>query len=73
MSDWFQEKNIVSKLLIIRKLRTLLKTSLRSEIAREYPIDNFLEGLEFYKQNMTKGKILIRPTLKEIKKHDKES
>ncbi|CAD8134112.1 unnamed protein product [Paramecium pentaurelia] len=44
-----------------KKLNELLKTTLKTEYANQYPLDKINEGIEFYKLNQTQGKILIRP------------
>ncbi len=41
-------------------LSKLLKGSLRTEISREYTLENFDEGVKYYMENMSKGKVLIR-------------
>ncbi|CAD8133873.1 unnamed protein product [Paramecium octaurelia] len=44
-----------------KKLNALLKTTLTTEYAKQYPLENINEGIQFYKQNQTSGKILVRP------------
>ncbi|CAD8212339.1 unnamed protein product [Paramecium octaurelia] len=44
-----------------KKLNELLKTTLKTEYANQYPLEQINEGIEFYKANQTQRKILIRP------------
>lgn len=37
LSEWLKGKNILSQALFLRKLKQLLKTQLKSEIAKEVP------------------------------------
>ncbi|CAD8046518.1 unnamed protein product [Paramecium primaurelia] len=44
-----------------KKLNELLKTTLKTEYANQYPLEKIVEGIEYYKVNQTSRKILIRP------------
>ncbi|CAK70991.1 unnamed protein product (macronuclear) [Paramecium tetraurelia] len=44
-----------------KNLNALLKTTLKTEYAKQYPLDKINEGIQFYKKNQTSGKILVRP------------
>lgn len=61
LPNWLETKSIFGKIGAMRRLQKLLKSELKSEIAKEYPLDQFKEGLEYYMANMTKGKVLIKP------------
>jgi hypothetical protein len=56
-----KEKSLVSLAWNINKLKGLLKTALKTEIAKEYCLEDFEEAVNFYKKNMSAGKVLFRP------------
>lgn len=60
LTKYMLPKNIMSKALILQSLRTLVRTSLKTHIAKEVQVEAFEEGLDYYKKNMSEGKVLIR-------------
>ena len=46
--EYLASKNIFSKLFILHKLKNLLRTSLKTEIAKEFALENFSQALNFY-------------------------
>ena len=54
------------------KLRKLLRKQLSSTIAKEVTIQKFQEGLAYYLENMTKGKVIVKPWMGEQLKEEKK-
>lgn len=48
----------------VGKVNKLIKTSLSTKISKEVPLSSIKEALDFYKNNMTLGKVLIKPSSK---------
>ena len=42
----------------------MLKTNLKTIVAKTIDVSEFKDGLDFYKKNMSEGKVLIRYDLK---------
>ncbi|CAD8110816.1 unnamed protein product [Paramecium sonneborni] len=60
LTQYLKKKNIVSQALLLNQLKGLLKTNLKTIVAKTVDVSDFKEGLEFYKKNMSEGKVLIR-------------
>jgi NADPH2:quinone reductase len=61
LTHWLEDKSLVGKLGVMRKLQKLLKHELKSQISQEYSLDQFQEAIESYMSGMSKGKVLIKP------------
>ena len=61
MTDYLKKWDIATKVKVITEAKNLVKTTLKTEIAKEYPLENFHDGIEFNKNNMSAGKVLLRP------------
>ncbi|KAL4506571.1 hypothetical protein ABPG72_000142 [Tetrahymena utriculariae] len=61
LGTWLQSITPELKKQSIEKLQKLIKTVLKSEISKEYSLRNGQQAIEYYSQNMTAGKILIKP------------
>jgi hypothetical protein len=57
---WLREKSAWSMLGISKQSKRLLEDV---QIYKEYGLHQIHEAVEDYKQNMTKGKILLKPSL----------
>ena len=55
-----QEKGMIKTLLTIRKVQSLLNHELGTNIHQQFPPEKILEAIDTYKNNMSKGKVLIR-------------
>ena len=44
-----------------QKIKSLIKGSLSTEISRRFELKDFQEAVNYYKQNMSKGKVVYRP------------
>ena len=59
------QKSLLQKVSFVRKTSALLPTLLKSEISREFGLHQFDEAMEYYKNNMTQGKVIFKPSLTE--------
>lgn len=62
LSKWIKGKNILTLWNLSNKVVGLLPTVLRTDVSREFPIEEIESALEFYKKNMSAGKVILRPS-----------
>jgi NADPH:quinone reductase len=63
LSKWIKQKSILGLWGLSNRVVALLPTVLRTEVAKEFPLQELNEALNFYKHNMSLGKVIIRPGL----------
>ncbi|KAL4459915.1 hypothetical protein ABPG74_003441 [Tetrahymena malaccensis] len=63
LSNWLQSITPELKRQSMEKLQKLIKTDLKSEISKEYSLQDGQQAIEYYSKNMTQGKVLIKPQL----------
>jgi len=51
-------------MFIMNKLKGLLKTLLKTEVSKEFSIEEGAEAIKYYIENMSKGKVLIKSSVK---------
>ena len=61
LPNWLDDKSLLGKLGVMRRLQKLLTKELKSQVAQEYSLEQFKEAIEGYMAGMTKGKVLIKP------------
>lgn len=61
MGPWINKKNLVQILLLWRKAQKLMATDLKSEIRAQYPFAEAQKAVKEYVDQMSGGKILLRP------------
>lgn len=61
LSSWIYNKGYQNVIELAQKAQKYLKTDLRTEIKRKFLIEEGYQALDYYKNNMTGGKILIVP------------
>ena len=61
LNQWIEKKNLFSLLMTIRKVRNMLKENLATEIQKEFDIKDIKAAKEYYEENMSKGKIILKP------------
>lgn len=66
LTDWIKERNVLSLLYYTNKLKGLLQTQLKTEVSQESTLEDFQKAIEFYTNNMSKGKVIFKPQLKTI-------
>ena len=62
LSKWIKGKNLLSLWNLSNKVVGMLSTSLRTDVSREFRIEEIVEALAFYKKNMSAGKVILRPS-----------
>lgn len=65
LKNWFTKASLKSKALLFYRFNKYRKTLLASPIAATYPLSEINEALDFYKKNMSKGKVIILPNPQE--------
>lgn len=73
LRDHLEKKGFFGKAKMIYGLRSLIKGNLKTVIQKEYSLEEAQDAINYYKQHMSEGKVLIRPamTREEEKKEDK--
>ena len=64
LGTWLVQKNILKQINSIWKVQGMLGSLYKTDVAREVPLEEASEGIEYYKNNMSRGKVLIRPNLR---------
>ena len=64
LSEWLRSLGIFSRLMTARKVQKLLANELRTEVRARLPLESASEGLREYVSNMTGGKVLFVPALR---------
>ncbi|CAG9327542.1 unnamed protein product [Blepharisma stoltei] len=62
LTDWLQSKNIFGAINTVRKVQNSLGELYRTDFAGEYPLEGVQEAIQRYSNNMSAGKILIKPS-----------
>jgi NADPH:quinone reductase-like Zn-dependent oxidoreductase len=60
LGNWTSEQNILKTLTSINKAKTLLKNEFHTHVQRTFTINQVNEAIDFYKNNMSGGKVLIK-------------
>lgn len=60
LTNWLHEKGMIKTLLTIREVQSLIKHELGTNIHQQFNIGQITEAIETYKNNMSKGKVLLR-------------
>ncbi len=60
LTGWLHSKSFLQSVLNTRKIQSLLGKELGTTIHKHFPIEQINEAIETYKNNMSKGKVLIR-------------
>lgn len=61
--NWFTTQGMFSKMKTVWKLQKLLLNDLKSEISKVFSIEEINEALQYYKEHMTEGKVIIKPQM----------
>lgn len=61
LTSWFKKVSPQEGSKAMQSMSKLINGSLKSSIAKEFPLENLKEALEFYENNMSAGKVIIRP------------
>ncbi len=60
LSHWLHEKGMIQTLINVRKILSMINDELNSKIQQQFPPEQITEAIDTYKNNMSKGKVLIR-------------
>ena len=63
LNNWIKGKNLLALWKASRKVVRLVTTVLRSDVSREFPIEEIESAVRFYSENMSSGKVILRPSL----------
>jgi NADPH:quinone reductase-like Zn-dependent oxidoreductase len=61
LGNYISGKSILGNLRLIGKARRLLSGDFRIRVSAKYPLEKIDEALEYYRNNMSAGKVLIYP------------
>jgi NADPH:quinone reductase-like Zn-dependent oxidoreductase len=60
LNHWLKNAGLIKKLKTINTVKRLLTNDLSSPIHRQFPPEEIPEAIDYYKNNMSKGKVIIR-------------
>lgn len=63
LTTWLANQGLFKLYRLMNKVVEMLPGILRSDVSREFSLEEVTEALEFYQKNMSAGKVLIRPSL----------
>lgn len=63
LTSWLKNKNIIQKLQALNNVGNMLNSMFASKIAGRYSLDDINQAVESYQNNMSAGKVLIKPWL----------
>ncbi len=61
LTNWMRKVNILNSLKLWRRAQRLLTTDLTSEVRSQYPLHDVQKAIKEYQEQMSGGKILLRP------------
>ncbi|KAM3147637.1 hypothetical protein pb186bvf_000444 [Paramecium bursaria] len=61
LTPWLRKNQILQKEEFLSELNKLLKGSLKTTYAKQFGLAEINEAIQFYQNNQTQGKVLIRP------------
>lgn len=61
LTNWLGKKNLLQIMLMWKKAQRLIQTDLASNVRKQYPLQDVQIAIEEYKNQMTGGKILLKP------------
>ena len=56
---WVESKSQITLLPIFYKIRKMINKTLKSHIAKKFPLEKVSEAIDYYINHMTEGKIII--------------
>ncbi len=60
LNNWLEGKGLIGNVRNTRKIQSLLNNELSTHIQEKFPPEKILKAIEHYKNNMSKGKVLIQ-------------
>lgn len=72
VSAWIRGKGLVGKAMLIYNLKSMLRTTLKTEVQRKFGLEQANEAIEFYKKNMSAGKVVLTAIGEKLEKEEKK-
>lgn len=72
VSLWMRGKGLVGKAMMVYNLKSMLKTTLRTEVQMLFPLEKANQAIEHYKKNMSLGKIVLTAISEKLEKKQEE-
>lgn len=66
LTKWLRSQNIINMLRTARRVQKLLGSDLKTEIRARLALEDAVEGLRLYMNEMTGGKVLFVPSLRSL-------
>jgi len=63
LAFWVREISLWDRLVLFNKVNKLIKTVLSQNVVKGFPLEKAQEAVKFYTENMSMGKIVIKPRL----------
>jgi len=63
LTTWLSKKNFLQRLAIWQRAQKLIMTALKSEVRKQYPLNEVQNAIKEYRGQMTGGKILLTTAL----------
>jgi NADPH:quinone reductase-like Zn-dependent oxidoreductase len=63
LTTWLSKKNFLQRLAIWQRAQKLIMTALKSEVRKQYPLNEVQNAIKEYRSQMTGGKILLTTAL----------
>ena len=63
LAFFVREIGLIDRFKYYRQLNNLVKTALKTNVSKSFPLEKAQEAVKFYTENMTLGKVLIKPRL----------
>ena len=61
LTRWVSKQNFLQSLAVWQRAQKLMMTDLKSEIRKQYPLNEIQNAVQEYQSQMTGGKVLLRP------------
>lgn len=63
LAFYVREKGLIDRFKLTSKANRLMSTALKQDISERFPLERAGEGVKYYTENMSKGKVIIKPRL----------
>ncbi len=64
--DWMKKSSLLEVFLASKKIAKMYSNILSTSFVRKYPLTQMDDAVRFYLKNMTEGKLLVCPNIKEM-------
>ena len=63
LNSWLATKNLFKILRIIKQVKNMLDGHFKTIVQKEFAFSDVKEAIKFYEENMTGGKVILKPSL----------